>query len=71
MTTITLDISGMTCGHCVAWVTKALKGLAGVHVKDVSVGRATVEFDEAVVTPDRIAETVTASGYPSRVAVAA
>ncbi len=42
--TTQLKIEGMTCGHCVASVTKALKGVPEVEEADVSLteGRATV-----------------------------
>jgi copper chaperone len=40
-----LNISGMTCGHCVAAVSKALKSVPGVQDAQVelSSGTATVE----------------------------
>ena len=39
-----LKIDGMTCGHCVAGVKKALEALPGVESADVSLaeGRAVV-----------------------------
>lgn len=39
-----LRITGMTCGHCVASVTKALKAVPGVSSAEVSLeeGRAVV-----------------------------
>jgi len=42
---ITLDVTGMTCQHCVAAVTKALRGVAGVESAEVS-----LEQKQAVVT---------------------
>jgi len=42
---ITLDVTGMTCQHCVAAVTKALKGVPGVESAEVS-----LEQKRAVVT---------------------
>ncbi|HSA88751.1 MAG TPA: heavy metal-associated domain-containing protein [Burkholderiales bacterium] len=43
--TNTLQISGMTCQHCVRSVTKALQGVAGVDnvSVDLGAGRAQVE----------------------------
>ena len=38
METISLAISGMTCGHCVAGVRRALAAVPGVQVQDVRVG---------------------------------
>jgi copper chaperone len=34
------DVSGMTCGHCVAAVTKELRRLPGVESADVSLDDA-------------------------------
>ncbi|MES3035248.1 MAG: cation transporter [Gemmatimonadota bacterium] len=42
MDTKTIAISGMSCGHCVTAVTKALNGVSGVVVQDVRIGSATV-----------------------------
>lgn len=42
MEKLTMNISGMTCGHCVGQVTKALESLDGVEVEQVEVGSATV-----------------------------
>ena len=36
MTTIDLAVSGMTCSMCVAHVTEALNGVAGVSAVEVS-----------------------------------
>ena len=47
-----IEIKGMTCGHCVAAVKKALEGVPGVERADVDLaaGRATV-----VGSPERAA----------------
>jgi copper chaperone len=45
MDTTTITISGMSCGHCVSAVRKALAGVAGVDVQDVQIGTATVGVD--------------------------
>jgi copper chaperone CopZ len=66
MTSLTLDITGMSCSHCVARVNKALTAVPGVRVEQVSVNRATVEYDPAQVAPAQIAEAVTEAGYPAR-----
>ncbi len=39
MTQVVLRITGMTCGHCVAAVTKALQSVAGVESVEVSLER--------------------------------
>ena len=38
----TLSITGMTCGHCVMSVKRALGELEGVTVEQVAIGSATV-----------------------------
>lgn len=63
MTTETLTIGGMTCGHCLQAVKQALSGLEGVTTKDLRVGRATVSYDEAAVPAGRIAEAIREAGY--------
>ena len=68
MTRTTLKIDGMTCGHCVASVRKALQSLDGVEVEQVAIGTATVAYDPARATPDAIAQAVTDSGYTAAAA---
>ena len=65
MTTTTLPVKGMTCGGCVNSVTKALKGVEGVHDVEVSLEKhqATVTFDEAKVSTDQLKEAVEDAGY--------
>jgi copper chaperone len=63
MNRVTMKIDGMTCGHCVSQVTKALNGLDGVDVEQVKVGAATVAYDAAKVTEARIAEAIENQGY--------
>ena len=46
MNTINLSISGMSCGHCVAGVRKAIEAVPGTTVRDVRVGSAEVALDE-------------------------
>jgi copper ion binding protein len=64
MTTATYDVKGMTCGHCVAYVSNALGNLPGVDAVDVDLdaGTATVTSDGPVDT-DAVREAVTEAGY--------
>jgi copper chaperone CopZ len=68
MSRTTLKIEGMTCGHCVMSVKKALQSLDGVEVEQVAIGTATVAYDPARATPDAIARAVTDSGYTAAAA---
>ena len=59
----TIAITGMSCGHCVAGVKRALSEIEGLEVKDVKVGSATVGYDPTEITPERIAQAIEAEGY--------
>ena len=63
MDRIELKIDGMTCGHCVSAVDKALKAIDGVTVEHVAVGTATVSYDPTAVSEARISEAVEDEGY--------
>ncbi len=61
-----LKISGMTCGHCVAAVNKALQQVPGVERADVS-----LDPPQAVVTgsadPQALVTAVKGEGYDASV----
>lgn len=63
MATKSLEIEGMSCGHCVKAVTMALQDLPGVEVRDVTVGRAVIDADEQVVTSAQIAQAIDEAGF--------
>jgi len=63
-----LQIDGMSCGHCVGNVEKALKTLDGIDSSSVTIGAADVSYDASRVTPADIARTVTDAGYAATVA---
>ena len=63
MTTNTLTIGGMTCGHCLRNVQQALNSMDAVKLDELRVGRAVVTFDETRVTADAVAEAVRDAGY--------
>ena len=64
MEKLTLDVQGMTCGHCVQAVTKALNGVGvqDVHV-DLETGKVDVSFDKDKVTVDQMKEAIEDQGY--------
>jgi len=68
MERITIEIGGMSCGHCVGAVTRALQGLDGVEVETVEVGSATVRIDPGVVAAADLARAVEEEGFEARVA---
>lgn len=63
--TVTLAVTGMSCGGCAGSVQRALAQHPGVRSAAVNLAQesATVEFDAAATTPDALAETVRAAGY--------
>lgn len=63
-----LEISGMSCGHCVSHVKSALEGVAGVSQADVSLENheADVTLSDQVPEADLIAA-VEAAGYQAEV----
>ena len=63
MERITVKIDGMTCGHCVGSVTKALESLHGVNVERVGIGEASVAYDPAATSADQIRQAVEDEGY--------
>jgi len=63
MKTQSLTIGGMSCGHCVMSVRRALESIEGVTVDEVRIGQATVQFDESGVPADVVAEAVRDAGY--------
>ena len=70
MQKITLNISGMSCGHCLNAVRSALGRTPGVTVDSVTMGRATVEFDPGKISADKITAAVSDAGYRAEVVVA-
>jgi len=66
MERVTVQIDGMSCGHCVAAVGRALRTLPGVDVERVAVGSATITYDPGAVSLDRIRAAVRAEGYAPR-----
>src|SRR6185437_6349864 len=65
---LVLDITGMSCDHCVARVRKAIDSMPGVNRSDVGIGRASVSYDSAVVTPERLVAAIVDSGYGAELA---
>ena len=58
-----LEIVGMSCGHCVKAVTMALQHLPGVAVKDVKVGHVLIDADDDVVTPAQLTAAIEEAGF--------
>ena len=63
MENLTLHIEGMSCGHCLNAVNKALSSLDGLQIESVKIGRAEVRYDPARIDATRIAAAISAEGY--------
>ena len=61
----TLNVQGMTCGHCKMAVEGALKKLDGVSNAEVNLEAANVEvtYDESKVTVEAMKEAIEDQGY--------
>jgi copper chaperone CopZ len=58
-----ITISGMTCGHCVKAIIKALGGIPGLTLDEVQVGKATIQVDESKVSDELLKTAVEQAGY--------
>jgi copper chaperone CopZ len=68
MTSLNLNISGMSCGNCVAHVKKALTSVPGLTVRKVEIGRAQVELDPSQGDLNRVIAAVHDAGYEAHLA---
>lgn len=61
----TLDVRGMTCGHCESAVKGALEGLEGVQGVEVNLGTGKVDvtYDDTKVTIQDMRDAVEDQGY--------
>ena len=60
---LSLAIGGMSCGHCVGAVKRALQELPGVSIGELQIGKARVSYDPTVVDSNRIVDAVEDAGY--------
>ncbi|MEK3981386.1 copper chaperone CopZ [Psychrobacillus sp. FSL K6-2836] len=65
MKNITLEVQGMSCGHCVNAIEGSVGQLAGVEQVNVNLADAQVNvvFNEEKVSLDKINETIEDKGY--------
>ena len=59
----TLQIEGMSCGHCLNAVSRALAAVPGVEIESVRMGTAQVRYDENSTSPDALEAAVAEAGY--------
>ncbi|MBD8027130.1 copper chaperone CopZ [Ureibacillus sp. Re31] len=65
MKTVTLNVQGMSCGHCVKAIEGSVGELEGVSEVSVKLEEALVDvaFNESQVSLDKIKETIVDQGY--------
>jgi copper chaperone CopZ len=63
--TVTLQVSGISCGGCSGRVQRTLQQHPGVSAAAVDLTRksATVEFDPAATSPQALVQAVRSAGY--------
>ncbi|MRG87362.1 copper chaperone CopZ [Salinibacillus xinjiangensis] len=61
----TLNVQGMSCGHCKMSVEGALKNLDGVSAAEVNLdaGNVDVTYDDSKITVDAMKEAIEDQGY--------
>jgi copper chaperone len=65
MKNVTLNVQGMSCGHCVKAIEGSVGELAGVNQVSVKLDESLVEvaFNEAQVSVEKIKDTIEDQGY--------
>ena len=63
----TLHIDGMSCGHCLNAVNRALSSVPGVRIDAVRIGRVDVTYDETTTQAPDLETAVADAGYRATV----
>jgi len=63
-----IEVTGMTCNHCVMKVEKVLKAVSGVKSASVNLESklAVVEYESGTVDTEKLLSAVKNSGYEAR-----
>jgi len=67
--TVSMHVSGMTCGTCPISVRHRAMQMKGVHsaTVDLDTALATITFEDSEQTPQAIAQAITKLGYPATI----
>ena len=68
MQTVTFQITGMSCGHCVSAVKQALTEVPGVKIENVAIGQAVVSYEPGTTKTTDITDALAEAGYPAHAA---
>jgi copper chaperone len=63
MQQLTLEVHGMSCGHCVNAVKQALAEVPGVTIQNVSIGQAVVTYEPDKTKTTDITDALADIGY--------
>jgi copper chaperone len=65
MVKVSIKVEGMSCGHCVMRVKKAIEGVEGVQRADVDLEnkQATVEYEEGKASLEKVKAAIQEAGY--------
>ncbi|XEC97353.1 cation transporter [Paenibacillus tarimensis] len=63
MQNVTLNVQGMSCGHCVNSIEGTLKSLGAEGKVDLGKGTVTIGYDENKLSLDAIKEAIEEQGY--------
>jgi copper chaperone len=63
MANVTLKVEGMSCGHCVNSVEKALKAIGASGKVDLAGNKVEVMYDETKLNLDAVKQAIEEQGY--------
>jgi copper chaperone len=63
MQTVTLNVKGMSCGHCKSAVENAVQKAGARATVDLAGGTVAIEYDETKVTLDQLKQAIEDQGY--------
>jgi copper chaperone len=63
MTTVTFQVKGMSCNHCVNSIERALKEAGATGKVDLGAGTVTVQFEGSKLSAETLKETIEEQGY--------
>lgn len=63
MQTITLNVEGMSCNHCVNTIEKTLSGLGATGKVNLAAKTVEVSYDESGLSVEAIKEAIEDQGY--------
>jgi copper chaperone len=61
----TIEVEGMSCGHCQMRVKKAVEAVEGVQKADVNLQtkQVTVDYDAEKANPEKVKAAIKEAGY--------